>query len=100
LVPPKLVEFTFPVDIEIRTNIATNIVSDNEVNAIDDFPEDEVTNGPYYGISRIKKVELISKVGQTKRLLQNTINTFKPLFLDKTSSVVADRVSCIYAFSD
>jgi len=79
LVPPKLVEFTFPVDIEIRTNITTNIVSDNEVNAIDDFPEDEVTNGPYYGISRIKKVELISdalELGEIKLIRNNSLSNF------------------------
>ena len=79
LVPPKLVEFTFPVDTEIRTNIATNVVSDNEVNAIDDFPEDEVTNGPYYGISRIKKIELISdalELGEIKLVRNNSLSNF------------------------
>ena len=79
LVLPKLVEFTFPVDIEIRTNIATNIVSDNEVNAIDDFPEDEVSNGPFYGISRIKKIELISdalELGEIKLIRNNSLSNF------------------------
>ncbi len=79
LIPPKLVEYTFPVDSEIRTNLVSNISSENEVNAIDDFPEDETTNGPYYGISRINKIELISdslELGEIKLFRNNSLSNF------------------------
>ncbi len=79
VVPPKLVEYDFPIDTELRTNLVSNISSENEVNAIDDFPEDEVANGPYYGVSRITKIELVSnllELGDVKLSRNNSLSNF------------------------
>ena len=71
---PRLVDFTFPVDTILFTNLKpTTKNSDNEVNAIDDYPEDEVSNGSYYGISRITKIESSNELleFQNLKLIRN-----------------------------
>ena len=77
--PPRLVEFTFPVDTSLFTNIVSKDPNQNEVNAIDDYPEDEASNGPYYGVSRIAKFELdnsLIELGETKLIRNNSKANF------------------------
>ena len=77
--PVRLVEKTFPVNTILNTNIIAIIPSASEVNAIDDAPEDEASNGPYYGISRISKIEIDNEqleLGQVKLIRNNSLSNF------------------------
>jgi PKD repeat protein len=77
--PPKLVEFNFPVDTLLFTQIKTNPISGNEVNAIDDYPEDEVSNGPYYGVTRIAKIKSTNELVEfenLKLIRNNSLSNF------------------------
>jgi len=78
--PPRLVEFDFPIDTLLFTNIKPVAkISDNEVNAIDDYPEDEASNGPYYGISRIAKIESSNSLVEfenLKLIRNNSLSNF------------------------
>jgi PKD repeat protein len=77
--PPRLVEFTFPVDSILQTSLVTNTPSGPEVNAIDDYPEDEVSNGPYYGVSRITKIEIDNdqlELGKINLTRNNSLSNF------------------------
>jgi hypothetical protein len=56
VVPTRLLEFTFPLDTSLFTNIVSRDPNQNEVNAIDDYPNDEASNNLYYGVSRINKI--------------------------------------------
>ena len=79
VVPTRLLEFTFPLDTSLFTNIVSRDPNQNEVNAIDDYPEDEATNGPYYGVSRIAKIELdnpLIELGETKLTRTNSKANF------------------------
>ena len=77
--PTRLLEFTFPADTSLFTNIVSRNPNQNEVNAIDDYPEDEASNGPYYGVSRIAKIELdnsLIELGETKLTRTNSKANF------------------------
>ena len=77
--PPRLVEFNFPIDTLSFTQIKTNLISGNEVNAIDDYPEDEVSNGPYYGVSRIAKIKSTNELVEfenLKLIRNNSLSNF------------------------
>ncbi len=66
---PRLVEFTFPENTILNTNLLSRDPSQNEINAIDDYPEDEASNGPYYGVSRITKLQVdndLLELGEVK----------------------------------
>ena len=69
--------------IRINTILNTSIVVKNpsgpEVNAIDDAPQDEASNGPFFGISRIAKIELDNQqlvLGQIKLVRNNSLANF------------------------
>lgn len=52
-------DFVFPVNSQLSLSYAaSSSSSQNEVNAIDDYPDDEVSNGPYYGITRVRKIDI------------------------------------------
>jgi hypothetical protein len=77
--PPRLVEFTFPIDTLLFTQIKTVTPSGNEVNAIDDYPEDEASNDSYYGISRITKIESSNELVEfdnLKLIRNNSLSNF------------------------
>jgi hypothetical protein len=77
--PVRLNEVTFPVNSLLRTNIVLKSSDTNEVNAIDDYPEDEISNGPYYGVSRISKIELansLMELGEIKLSRTNSLSNF------------------------
>ncbi len=77
--PPRLVEFNFPVDTLLFTQIKTVTPSSNEVNAIDDYPEEEVSNGPFYGVSRIAKIESSNSLVEfenLKLIRKNSLSNF------------------------
>jgi PKD repeat protein len=77
--PTRLVEKTFAVDSILNTSLITNAPTGPEVNAIDDAPEDETLNGPYYGISRITKIELDNEqleLGQVKLIRNYSLSNF------------------------
>jgi PKD repeat protein len=77
--PVRLNEVTFPVNSLIKTNLVSKSSDANEVNAIDDYPEDEISNGPYYGVSRISKIELansLMELGEIKLLRTNSLSNF------------------------
>jgi PKD repeat protein len=77
--PVRLVEKTFSADSLLNTSLITNAPTGPEVNAIDDAPEDETLNGPYYGISRITKIELDNEqleLGQVKLIRNNSLSNF------------------------
>jgi PKD repeat protein len=77
--PPRLVEFNFPVDTLLFTQIKTKPLSGNEVNAIDDYPQDEASNGPYFGVSRIAKIESSNSLVEfqnLKLIRQNSLSNF------------------------
>jgi len=77
--PPRLVEFNFPVDSILQTSLITNTPSGPEINAIDDYPGDEVSNGPYYGVSRITKIEIDNdqlELGKINLTRTNSLSNF------------------------
>jgi PKD repeat protein len=77
--PVRLVEKTFPISTILNTNLIANSPSGPEINAIDDAPEDEASNGPYYGISRISKIEIDNEqlvLGQAKLIRNNSLSNF------------------------
>jgi len=77
--PSRLVEFSFPADTLLFTQIKTVTPSGNEVNAIDDYPEDEVSNGSYYGISRIAKIKSTNELVEfenLKLIRNNSLSNF------------------------
>ena len=77
--PQRLVEFDFPIDTLLFTQLKPNPISGNEVNAIDDYPEEEVSNGPYYGVSRISKIESSNSLVEfenLKLIRQNSLSNF------------------------
>ena len=77
--PSRLVEFNVPVDTLLFTQIKTKPLSGNEVNAIDDYPQDEASNGPYYGVSRIAKIESSNSLVEfenLKLIRQNSLSNF------------------------
>jgi len=76
--PIRLNEYTFPKDSLLRTRISPENTG-NEVTAIDDYPEDEVQNGPYYGISRVTKINLensLMELGDIELVRQNSLANF------------------------
>ena len=100
--PPKLVEYVFPVDTAIRLKLDTgSSLSGSEVNAIDDYPEDEASNELYYGVSRVAKIALDSNnidVGEMKLIRDNSLSNFviagnKNTFNLKTKFIVAENAS-------
>jgi len=77
--PPRLLEFNFPKDTILFTKIIPTIVSENEVNAIDDYPDDEASNGPYYGVSRIANIEssnALFEFDNLKLIRKNSLSNF------------------------
>ena len=77
--PTRLVEKTFPANTILNTNLITKAPLGPEVNAIDDAPQDEASNGPYYGISRIAKIEIDNEqltLGQIKLVRDNSLSNF------------------------
>ena len=98
---PRLVEFTFPKDTVLNTNILSKEVSQNEVNAIDDYPEDEASNGPYYGISRIKKIQVdndLLELNEIKLQRVNSLSNFvysgnNNTFESKTKFTVSENAN-------
>ena len=55
----KVYDFVFPINSQISfTYGANNPQNQNEVNAIDDYPDDEASNGPYYGVTRVRKIDI------------------------------------------
>jgi len=77
--PTRLVEKTFPVNTILNTSIVVKNPSGPEVNAIDDAPQDEASNGPYYGISRIAKIEIDNEqltLGKIKLVRDNSLSNF------------------------
>lgn len=76
--PIRLNEYTFPKDSLLRTRISPKNTG-NEVTAIDDYPEDEVQNGPYYGVSRVTKINLensLMELGDIELYRQNSLANF------------------------
>jgi PKD repeat protein/alpha-tubulin suppressor-like RCC1 family protein len=76
--PIRLNEYTFPKDSLLRTRISPENTG-NEVTAIDDYPEDEIQNGPYYGISRVTKINLenpLMELGDIELVRQNSLANF------------------------
>jgi PKD repeat protein len=104
LTNPKLVEFTFPINSPLRLNLTTNSPSGPEVNAIDDYPEDEANNGPFYGITRANKIELVSsglELGQLKLVRDNSLGNFvssgnNNVFEEKTRFQVSSTLETNY----
>ena len=77
--PTRLVEKTFPANTILNTNLITKAPLGPEVNAIDDAPQDEASNGPYYGISRIAKIEIDNEqltLGKIKLVRDNSLSNF------------------------
>ena len=77
--PIRLVEKTFSINTILNTNIIATVPSGSEVNAIDDAPEDESSNGPYFGISRIAKIEIDNEqldLGKVKLVRNNSLSNF------------------------
>jgi PKD repeat protein len=104
LTTPKLVEFTFPSNTPLRLNLVANNPSGSEVNAIDDFPEDEASNGPFYGVSRANKIELLSsglELGEVKLVRDNTLANFlssgnNNVFEEKTRFQASSTIETTY----
>ena len=97
---PRLIEYKFPVDTAVRLNINSS-PSSSEINAIDDYPEDEVSNDLYYGVSRIAKISVDSnniELGTIKLTRDNSLGNFviagnKNTFNLKTKFIVAENAS-------
>ena len=98
---PRLVEFTFPKNTILNTNILSKDPSENEVNAIDDYPEDEASNGPYYGVSRITKLQVDNDLLELKEVKLQRINSLSNFvysgnnntFESKTKFTVAENAN-------
>ena len=98
---PRLVEFTFPKNTILNTNILSKDPSKNEVNAIDDYPEDEASNGPYYGVSRITKLQVDNDLLELKEVKLQRINSLSNFvysgnnntFESKTKFTVAENAN-------
>jgi PKD repeat protein len=76
--PVRLNEYIFPKDSLLRTRISPSNTG-NEVTAIDDYPQDEVQNGPFYGISRVTKINLensLMELGDIELYRQNSLANF------------------------
>jgi hypothetical protein len=91
-------DFVFPVNSQLSlTYGASASQGQNEVNAIDDYPDDEVSNGPYYGITRARKIEIDNdnvELGTTTLKRFNSKSNFiiagdKNSFEYKTKFIVA-----------
>jgi ERCC4-type nuclease len=102
LEPPKLVEYIFQVDTAIRLKLdGSSSPSANEINAIDDYPEDEASNQLYYGVSRVAKIAVDSnniEVGEMKLTRDNSLSNFviagnKNTFSLKTKFIVAENAN-------
>jgi len=102
--PVRLVEKTFPADTVLNTNLIFITPSGPEVNAIDDAPEDEASNGPYYGISRISKIEIDNdqlQLGKVKLVRNNSLSNFvtsgnNNTFVEKTKFQVSSDFETTY----
>ena len=98
--PIRFNEYIFPKDSLLRTRISPNNTG-NEVTAIDDYPEDEVKNGPYYGISRVTKINLensLVELGDIELYRQNSLANFvisgdQNTFESKTKFTVAENAN-------
>ena len=97
----KLVEYTFPVDSTLQLYLSSNESSQNEVNAIDDYPNDEASNNLYYGVSRINKISLDNEqidLGDIYLDRDNSLSNFvisgnKNTFEYKTKFIVSENAS-------
>ena len=97
----KLVEYTFPVDSTLQLYLSSNESSQNEINAIDDYPNDEASNNLYYGVSRINKISLDNEqieLGDIYLERDNSLSNFvisgnKNTFEYKTKFIVAENAS-------
>ena len=102
--PTRLVDKTFPVNTILNTSIVTKNPSGSEVNAIDDAPQDEASNGPFFGISRIAKIELDNQqlvLGQIKLVRNNSLANFvtsgnNNTFQEKTKFDVSSTSETFY----
>lgn len=98
--PPRLVEYNFPVDTAIRLSLSSQNLGP-EVNAIDDYPEDEASNDLYYGVSRVAKITLESnnievasmKLTRDKSLANFVISGNTNTFNAKTKFIVAENAN-------
>ena len=98
--PIRFNEYTFPKDSLLRTRISPSNTGD-EVTAIDDYPEDEAQNGPYYGISRVTKINLensLVELGNIELFRQNSLANFvtsgdQNTFESKTKFTVAQNAN-------
>jgi PKD repeat protein len=100
---PRLVEYKFPVDTAVRLNLdsSPSSPSSSEINAIDDYPEDEASNDLYYGVSRIAKIAVDSnnlELGTIKLTRDNSLGNFvitgnKNTFNLKTKFIVAENAN-------
>ena len=101
--PIRTNEYTFPIDTLIYFNLASS-PSQNEINAIDDFPEDEISNGPYYGVSRISKIELDNdqlELGQITLVRDNSLSNIissgdNNSFIEKTKFNASSTTETTY----
>jgi PKD repeat protein len=91
-------DFVFPINSQLSlTYGASNSSSQSEINAIDDYPDDEVSNGPYYGISRVRKIDIDNEnleLGTITLRRKNSKSNFiiagdKNSFEQKTKFIVA-----------
>ena len=98
--PIRFNEYIFPKDSLLRTRISPSNTGD-EVTAIDDYPEDEAQNGPYYGISRVTKINLensLVELGDIELFRQNSLANFvtsgdQNTFESKTKFTVAQNAN-------
>lgn len=98
---PRLVEYDFPINSTLQYNIVANEVSQNEVNAIDDYPQDENTNELYYGVSRVKEINIDNDnavLGDLELVRNNSLSNFiysgnSNTFEAKTKFTVAENSS-------
>jgi PKD repeat protein len=98
--PVRLNEYIFPKDSLLRTRISPSNTG-NEVTAIDDYPQDEVQNGPFYGISRVTKINLensLMELGDIELYRQNSLANFvisgdQNTFEAKTKFIAAENAN-------
>jgi PKD repeat protein len=102
--PVRLVEYTFPIDTLVYTRLLSSNNNTNEVNAIDDYPQDETSNGPYYGVSRISKIEIDNdqiELGEIKLVRNNSLSNLlasgnNNTFIEKTKFDASSTTETTY----
>ena len=102
--PVRLVEYTFPIDTLVYTRLLSSDNNTNEVNAIDDYPQDETSNGPYYGVSRISKIEIDNdqiELGEIKLVRNTSLSNLlasgnNNTFIEKTKFNVSSTTETTY----